>query len=399
MPRRVVCVLALLGLLVAPAGAATARQEATVEPAAPPAALREVLFQAALEELPPPPAFVRLVRITLQPGAGVPLHVHPGPEFGRVERGTVTVEADGQAVIAQASAGGVAQAAPVDEAFDLAPGDQIVYPADTPFSFRNDGDEPAIVLSLLIVPAGEDRPPASEWIAGTPEADALAGVDDFVLGQAVAVDWPAAPLVVLVDRLALGPGEGIPASDGPVMLAVEAGQFGFGVVEGQFQISRGEDELEVVTTPTDEYRLSPGDAAFFPGGIGAVQRPVEDGLLVLVRLSVLPLDAPGQSATPAAADDAPASAGATGTPTAGEDGSPDGFAVGAVVAVTEAGVRLRGSPSTAGQVIAELDAGQELVVAGPPAEGDGIVWYLVQAADDPDVVGYVAEEFVAPADS
>ncbi|MDP9365538.1 MAG: cupin domain-containing protein [Chloroflexota bacterium] len=398
MPRRVVQVLALLGLLLAPVGV-SAQQEPTAEVAAVPAALREILFQAALEELPPPPAFVRMVRITLQPGAGVPFHVHPGPEFGRIERGTVTVEADGQAVIAQQDAGGVAEAAPVNEAFDLAPGDQIVYPADTPFTFRNDGDEPAIVLSLLIVPAGDDQPPASEWIGGTPTADALAGVEDFVLGQAIAVDWPTEPLVVLVDRLALGPGEGIPASTGPVMLAVEAGQFGFGVVEGQFQISRGEDELEVVATPSPEYRLSPGDAAFFPGGIGAVPRPAEDGLLVLLRLSVVPIDDPEQAATPPAVGAATTPTDERGTPAAGGEGSPAGFAVGTTVVVTAAGVRLRGSPSTAGQVIAELNAGQELVVAGPLAQGDGIVWYLVQALDDPNVVGYVAEDFVASADS
>ena len=44
----------------------------------------EVLLKVDLEAkaLPAPPAFMRLVRITLEPGATSPEHTHPGPESG-----------------------------------------------------------------------------------------------------------------------------------------------------------------------------------------------------------------------------------------------------------------------------------------------------------------------------
>ncbi|MDQ3467345.1 MAG: SH3 domain-containing protein, partial [Chloroflexota bacterium] len=74
------------------------------------------------------------------------------------------------------------------------------------------------------------------------------------------------------------------------------------------------------------------------------------------------------------------------------------FASGTIVIVNENGVRLRSSPSTTSDVVAELDQGRELTVTGPPEEGDGIVWYPVQANDDEAVTGYIAEEFVATAD-
>ena len=61
-------------------------------------------IDATLEagEYPVAPAFVRLLRITLEPGSSSPLHTHPGPEIALIERGTVTVEVGGPAELAVA---------------------------------------------------------------------------------------------------------------------------------------------------------------------------------------------------------------------------------------------------------------------------------------------------------
>jgi hypothetical protein len=110
-------------------------------------------------------------------------------------------------VVAPATAGGTpqpAQVAPVGEAFALRPGDQIVYPAAVPFTFANQGQEPARMLTAVVLPAGSGSPPSSSWVEGTPAAEAMAGVSSEILGDAVAPGWPRPPLRLVVDRLALG---------------------------------------------------------------------------------------------------------------------------------------------------------------------------------------------------
>src|SRR5688500_16391522 len=66
----------------------------------------DLLLSVNLEAnaLPAAPAFLRLVRITLDPGATSPVHTHPGPEFGRIMSGVVTITVDGPAKVKQRSA-------------------------------------------------------------------------------------------------------------------------------------------------------------------------------------------------------------------------------------------------------------------------------------------------------
>lgn len=372
------------------------------------APIRENLFQAILEELPAAPAFIRIVRITLQPGATVPLHSHPGPEFGRIENGILTVRVEGEVVIAQATVAGTPQAPrvpPIGQEFDLVSGDQIVYPAGVPLSFSNLTPDPVSVITAVILPAGSGSPPGSEWIDGTPGPEAMAGVTSQILGDAVAPGWPEPPFAIVLDRLVLAPGEAIPTRGGPVILAIELGRFGFALVDGQFQLSRGNSGPLAVATPGVPYILSPGDAVFFPGGMNEVPRPEADGVLVLVRFSIVNAEglAPGPApagqptaaapaATEAAAPAAPTAAPqAAAAPTEAPDpaSAPAGNAV-----INEAGVRLRGSPSTTGDVVAELDAGREVIVTGEAVEGDGIRWFPIQAVDDPAVTGYIADDFL-----
>src|SRR5687768_1614242 len=128
----------------------------------------ELRFQIELEAgaLPSPPAFIRLVRITLDPDSTSSAHTHPGPEFGLIESGVVTVRVDGPAFVKQRSAepDDPFEDARQGDSFQLDAGDQIRYPAGTPLTFSNEGEEPAVILALVILPAGEDRAPLIDYV-------------------------------------------------------------------------------------------------------------------------------------------------------------------------------------------------------------------------------------------
>lgn len=389
--------LFVAGVLSAPGRPVEARRAIVLQETATSAsgdAEQEILFQAALEELPLPPAYLQLARTTLQPGASIPLHTRPGPEFGVVESGTLTVRVSGAAVLAPAGDGQTPEPArimPANEDVLLQPGDQVVYPPEVPFLLSNTSDEATTFLALYVVPRGNQSPPSASWPDGTPSAEALDGVSSSIVGEAYAIVWPESPLLIVLDRLALEPGEAIPASSGPVMLGVEAGRLNFALVEGQFQLSGGDTELQANASPGAQYSLTSGDAVFFPAGINSVPRPDDQTEMTLLRLSVLSANQVAAAATPGAESTAAAAA---ETPTSDSAAFPSG----SMVRVNENGVRLRASASTTSDVVAEVDEGRELTVTGPPEAGDGIAWYPVQANDDEAVTGYIAEEFLEASD-
>jgi len=388
------CVVAVLAAVLAAMPAVSSAQGAPA--AATPEARSAVLLALSLEDLPPPPAFIRLVRITLQPGAMVAAHSHPGPEAALVERGSLTVETDRMPLVQRAAggepagAGAGAEAATPTGPLALAEGDRVVYPAGSAFGFRNDGDAPTSLLTAIVLPAGENRPAGSAWVDGAPRAEEMQGVTSRILGDAVAPGWPAPPMALEIDRLALAPGEPVPAWPGPVMLAVESGTLGFALEGGEYQVSRN-GSIDANAEPGAVETLAVDESVFFPGGMGELARPAGDPAVVLLRLGVASLNpaatpmapAPGPSATAEAAV-----SGATPEP-------PRAMAVS--VTVTEDGVRLRAEPSTEGEVVAELVAGTPLAVTGPAVEVDGIVWFPVSLADDATVAGFVAEQYLSAA--
>ena len=66
-----------------------------------------------------------------------------------------------------------------------------------------------------------------------------------------------------------------------------------------------------------------------------------------------------------------------------------------VVANTDgAGVNLRDSPSTSGELIATLEEGTELTITGESVTADGYTWWPVEGDG---LEGYVVEDFIEPA--
>jgi len=382
--------------LAAPSGLATSQVEstATAVVATPSGPTGETLIQPVVIALPPPPAFIRLARNRLEPGGMVPLHTHPGPEFGWIESGVLTVEVEREVVVVPANVDGTPRpptVPPVGEPFDLGPGDRIIFPAEVPLTLSNRTQQPTTLLSVVVLPAGPEAAPAAQWVAGTPHPDAMAGVSFEILGDAIAYQWPAGQNALVLDRLILRPGDPVPGSNGPAMIAVVAGEFRFSRIERDFQVSSGQSGPRTITTI---FVLKPGESVFFANGMGDLERPADEpGDLELLRFAVVSIgETPAATAAPPAATTTsppPLSPAATAAPPT------TGPAPGAIVVVTEAGVLLRDGPTTTGAVVADLALGRQMVITGPPVEGDGIIWYPVQAADDPNLAGYIAEEFMA----
>lgn len=149
---RAACVLAMLCLL---AGAvAVSADTASDDPLAGTAV-------QALGSFAPPEADgynVVLLRLTLEPGAVIADHSHPGGVVLFVESGTfATTFTLGSATItrAPAEAGGEAttEDATIDEEVILETGDSVAYGSDTHHIMRNGGDEPLVLMASALLAA------------------------------------------------------------------------------------------------------------------------------------------------------------------------------------------------------------------------------------------------------
>jgi quercetin dioxygenase-like cupin family protein len=384
------------------------------------------LIDVTLEsgQYPVAPAFVRMLRMTLDPGASSPLHTHPGPEIAVVERGTVTAQVGGPAkliVAGEAQGEGTPTAgemAPVDSEFEMTAGDQLIYYPQTPMTFRNGGSETASILTVVLLPAGHQHPPGVTCVNGQPAADAFEGLTPQILGDGVASSMPADGIHIVVDELALGAGDAIPADANQVLLSLEQGTLDFTVIGGKVQVSRGATPGPQPDVPPDtETSLAANDALFFPLGMKEAARSDDDGPISFLRLSITPANAENQptpsgdgigeiqvtgseqptapagetpgSGTPAASPtQTPAPA---ATPTATEAAGPQ---EGDTVTVNSDGVNLRACASTECEVVTQVFFGQTLTLLGPSEDDGEYIWWPVSVDDDPSITGYIAQDFL-----
>lgn len=375
-------------------------------------------------EYPVAPAFVRLLRITLEPNASSPLHTHPGPEIALVERGTVTVQVGGPAELTLAgeapdpgtpSAG---QLAPVDSEFEMTAGDQLVYLPQTSMTFRNAGSETASILTVVLLPAGHQHPPGVTYVDGQPDADAFTGLTPQILGDGVASTMPANGIRITVDDLTLGDGDAIPAASNQELLSLQQGSVDFTVVGGKVQISRGATPgPQPDTAPGTETSLAANDALYFPLGMKEAARPDGSGTISFLRLSITAakpsaeptpsgegvgeIQVTGSEATTAPADQTPGA----GTPqveptkTPAPQASPTATKVpgpkeGDTVSVNSEGVNLRSCGSTECDVVTQLYYGQTLTIIGDSEDDGEYIWWPVSVDDDPSITGYIAQDFL-----
>ncbi len=140
------------GLPLAVAQDAPAAASPTAEDELPPGVTSEFIAAGSVADLPPTPAFMVLIRLTLEPGAVLPADANdPSGAFIVVEAGTPTIRLDG----------------PSATESTLGPGDSVYGPPFTAGEIRNDGQEPVVLLLAIIGPEGVD---ADESGAATPAA-------------------------------------------------------------------------------------------------------------------------------------------------------------------------------------------------------------------------------------
>lgn len=372
---------------------ATPSPSPVASPAASPVAQAEVqstlLMQASFDQFVPAPMTVRMLRITVAPGASVPMHTHPGPEFDRVEAGTLTAMAQGEAGITR---GDGTEESATAEGDTLETGDWILYPAGTGMSWQNQGEEDVVILSSVVLPVGADFPESITYTEGSPSSAAFEGVSFTVLGDGLVQQFPSGPATVTIDSLVVPDGTDLPAADGVAMYSHVNGNFSFVVNGGAVQVSRSElESLQPNAIPGEEFTLAQGDAAFFPAGVTATSRANETSPLELLRLTVTPqepLDAEAATLTFAAGT------AVQGEGTGGAEAPETTGATGAIVTTNSDSVNMRAEPTVNADVVDQLAAGVELEVIGGPTDADGYTWYQVRVTAEGGSEGWVASEFL-----
>ncbi|MGB3328682.1 MAG: SH3 domain-containing protein [Thermomicrobiales bacterium] len=392
-------------------GAAVFAQDAVATPAAQQSGdvQTTTLMTTTIGEMPAAPLTVRLLQITLQPGASVPMHTHPGPELDRVVSGTLTAKSKGTAVVHRSP-----DATPEDLADTSAilEKDQwILFPATVGMNLANEGQEPLVLLSAVVLPVGADAPESITYVEGTPATDAFTGVSFTVLGDGLISELPTGSADITIDRLAIPAGAELPAAAGPVMYSSISGEFAFAVDRGDAQVSRtASPGLQPNAIPNQDFTLATGDAVFFPAGVDATARTGSSGPLEVYRLEIAPAQA--MTGSPAAITASTAAtvstpvAGATTTPAATSTAATPTAATGVwqpgtIVHTTTDGVNMRAEPSTSADIVNQLNANIELEVVEGPQDSDGETWYQVRLTSTDSqgdwAIGWVAKSFLAAA--
>jgi uncharacterized protein YjlB len=310
-----------------------------------------------------------------------------------VESGTLTVRAEGEAVI---NRGGETEPVPADGT-TVNQGEFVVFPPGTSMNLVNESDQDLVLLSAVFHPVNESVPSTS-YPDGEPAADAFNGVSFVVLGDGIVQEFPSGPATIAIDNVVVPAAADLPEGTGAVLYSKVDGNFSFGVGSGNVQVSRSASPgLRPNAAPEQEFTLETGDAAFFPDGNASASRAGETTDLSLLRLSAQP-SAPIQADpatiafTSGVAGAEPASDGTA----AGSDGTVE-LTIGATVSTNTDGVNLREEPSIEAEAVDQLDADVELLISDGPEEADDFTWYFVEVVGtDGPTEGWVAEDFISP---
>ncbi|MEJ7900199.1 MAG: SH3 domain-containing protein [Thermomicrobiales bacterium] len=377
-------------LLLAPAAYA---QEATPEasPVASPVAEQTAadvssIFSYQLDAFPASPVSVRLLRITLEPGASSPMHTHPGPEFDLVESGTLTVTSTGSADVIRA--GGEPTTAEL-AGETLGAGDLVVFSPGTGMNLVNASEEPAVILSAVFHPVSEDLS-STQYIDGDPGADAFEGVSFVVLGDGIVQSFPEGAATISLETIEVPAGSDLPGSSGAALYSLAEGSFAFAVGAGDAQVSRTDSPgLRPNAAPQQEFTLATGDAAFFPGGLVAAPRPDQDAALSVLRLTAEPAtalaEAPAEIAFMAPGEETAAE----------EDPAFTEIGIGAPVVTNTSSVNVRAEASISAEAVDQLDEGVELTVIGGPEDADDFTWWQIEVTgSEGPTQGWLAADFI-----
>lgn len=161
--QRVVAVI-MVGIALAIQGIAPAShaQQATPEASAPPVISSEVLGHAVPAAVDDPE--LALGRVTIMPGAAIPVHEHPGTQIGVVVQGALTYQVFTGDVLWYR--GDDPEGAPVriapGETVVVRPGDALVESPGSIHQGRNDGDVPVVIYLSTLFPTGAPRSPVVE---------------------------------------------------------------------------------------------------------------------------------------------------------------------------------------------------------------------------------------------
>jgi quercetin dioxygenase-like cupin family protein len=114
----------------------------------------EPLAGALVEALPPGPVLFSMSRVTVDPGAMLPIPADdPSVGLIRVESGVLTVRIEAPAQVIRANDATMAgEEVAAGEAFTLAEGDSTLLPANAAGEIRNDTTTPVVVLAAFIEP-------------------------------------------------------------------------------------------------------------------------------------------------------------------------------------------------------------------------------------------------------
>jgi quercetin dioxygenase-like cupin family protein/uncharacterized protein YgiM (DUF1202 family) len=359
----------------------------------------QALFVADFESLPAAPVTIRLLRITLEPGASVPEHTHPGPEFGLIEEGTLSVTPTGDATVSRADGG---SAETVSESTDLNAGDWILYPAEVGMTFTNNTDANVVILSAVMQPVGDGAPVSIDYADDTLDSDqtarqtAYVGVSFVVLGDGLIRELPEGQATVSVNLVSLAAGAEFPASDSPLLVSRIDGNLSFTVDSGEVQVTRSSQQaLAAASPPGSNYTLDTGDAAFFPAGVAASSRANETEAVSYYTLSIVPSTAiEGEPAQITFTEPTESTPEAAATPGDGTDGtSADGHAAGTVVTALEDNVNVRAEASVDADVVEQVAADVEMTIVSGPEDADDYTWYEVEI-NSSGATGWVVEDFI-----